>query len=230
MKHPLLLLHGALGATDQFVELKERLQSDFEVYDLNFSGHGGNLVGERFSIDLFVCDTLSFLDRNQIPIADIFGYSMGGYVALKLASDFPGRVNKIITFGTKFNWTKESAEKEVKMLIPDVIEEKVPHFAAALRQRHSPEDWKLVITCTAQMMLDLGNGQAMTKEDFQKIENEVMICVGSEDNMVTFEESKVVADYLPKGIVKVVDGFKHPIEAVDKEKLVILIKESLKEN
>ena len=54
---------------------------------------------------------------------------MGGYVALQLANKHPKYVQKIITLGTKFAWDKETAAKEVKMLNPEKIEEKIPAFA-----------------------------------------------------------------------------------------------------
>ena len=225
MKPSLLLLHGALGATGQFIELKEKLQPYFEVHAFNFSGHGGNDLPEKFTIELFVQDTISFLHKQGFATTDIFGYSMGGYVALSLAKEFPESVNRILTLGTKFNWTKESAERETKMLVPGVIEQKVPKFATALQQRHSPQDWKKIMTLTAQMMLELGDGLALSTVDFQEIENRTLICVGSEDNMVTIEESENVAGQLPNGNFKMVEGFKHPIEAVDKEVLAGLIRE-----
>lgn len=223
MKPHLLLLHGALGSTDQFIELKELLTADFIVHDVNFSGHGGNEIKDDFSTALFIDDTITFFEKNEISEANIFGYSIGGYVALALAIRFPDKVNKIITLGTKFDWTTESATREVKMLDPDVIEVKVPKFAATLQARHHPQDWKTVMQHTAEMMTQLGNGGALTMDDFQNINHEVLICVGSEDNMVSMAESAHVVDHLQKGNLVVIEGFKHPIETVDKTKLAKLI-------
>src|SRR3989337_1116282 len=133
-KKPLLLLHGALGSVDQFAEIQNLLSTDFDLLTLNFSGHGGNPIDQDFTINLFVKDILNFLEEKQMDAIDVFGYSMGGYVALKLASENPGLLNKIMTLGTKFNWTKESADKEVKMLNPDVIEETFPKLPNSLIQ------------------------------------------------------------------------------------------------
>ena len=65
-------------------------------------------------------------------------------------------INSIVTFGTKFNWSKEAAAKEVKMLNPEVIEEKVPKFAQMLKDTHAPNDWKTLLHKTAAMMKGLG--------------------------------------------------------------------------
>lgn len=165
MRQDILLFHGALGSLQQFIELKELLSENFNVHVFNFSGHGGNPINQSFSIDLFGNDTLAFMQQSGIVHPSVFGYSMGGYVALKLALKHPDLFKMILTLGTKFEWTKESAEKEVKMLQHDIIEEKVPRFAQVLRERHTPVDWKTNMQHTADMMLALSSGDAMTTDD-----------------------------------------------------------------
>jgi esterase/lipase len=128
----LLVLHGALGAQQQFEELKTLLESQFTVHTLNFEGHGGRTSNAPFSMDLFVENVRDYLQENNLSSCSVFGYSMGGYVALKFAAKFPGTVNEIVTLGTKFGWSPEIALKETAMLNPEKIEEKVPKFAAAL--------------------------------------------------------------------------------------------------
>ena len=209
----LILLHGALGSMEQF-----------SVHVFNFSGHGGKRIETPFSIEQFVDNTSTYLDQHQIKSTHIFGYSMGGYVALQLARDHPGKIEKIMTLGTKFNWTPESAENEVRMLVPEVIESKIPKFAETLKNRHHPEDWKKVMRETTKMMIELGNGRAMKEADFNKIQNETMICLGSDDHMVTRDESEKVVRYLKKGHFELIEGVKHPVETVNKIELCQLIK------
>src|SRR5690349_11963886 len=109
----ILLLHGAIGAADQLSRLEEELAGSYSVYRLSFSGHGGSsFAAEPFSIKLFAADVIAFLDTQQISTINIFGYSMGGYVAMYLAKYHPERVNKIITLATKFNWDETIAANE----------------------------------------------------------------------------------------------------------------------
>ena len=79
------------------------------------------------------------MNENYIQTIDIFGYSMGGYVALWLARFYPDRVGKIFTLGTKLKWNDEEAEKEIKMLNPEKVELKVPAFAQQLAERHGEQ-------------------------------------------------------------------------------------------
>lgn len=211
-ENPLLLLHGALGSAAQLEPLQTQLTPHFTVQTLNFSGHGGKPPAGDFSIAAFADEVLAFLNENKIQQVNIFGYSMGGYVALHLAKHYPERVGKIFTLGTKFDWNPATAEREVKMLNPAKIQEKVPLFAEALAKRHQPNDWKEVVTKTAAMLHDLGHGAALEAQDFTNIQHPVTIGIGSQDNMVSLEESEATANMIPNGRLLLFSEFKHPIE------------------
>src|SRR5438045_4173674 len=86
----LLLLHGALGSEDQFDDLKRVLSPHFEIFTLNFYGHGTSAPStEPLRIEAFSEQVLDWLEKKQISQISIFGYSMGGFVALHLAANHP---------------------------------------------------------------------------------------------------------------------------------------------
>jgi len=228
MKKYVLLLHGALGTKDQFNELTEYLLPNYEVLSMNFEGHGDYLSNNEFSMQLFVDQVISFLKESKVENTHVFGYSMGGYVALKLALKAPKLVVKIITLGTKFDWSKEATDKEVAMLNPEVMEVKIPDYAAILKNVHSPNNWKEVVYKTANLMLSLASGSKLSQEDLMLIENDVLISVGEKDTMVGVEESSMAVSFLRNANLKVIDNFRHPLELVDKEMLSRIICDFLK--
>ncbi len=214
----LLFLHGAIGSSKQFDALLPLLKEKFYVSTLNFSGHGGTSIptGE-FCIELFAQDVLNYLNGNNIQTIDIFGYSMGGYVGLYLAKHHPERVGKVFTLATKFNWTVESATKEVAMLNAEKIEAKVPAFAKALQQMHGAENWKIVLSKTAEMMVALGNQPTLGLNDFAGIEHSVLVSVGDKDTMVSLEETISVYRQLKNADLLVLPQTQHPFEKVNPE-------------
>lgn len=219
----LILLHGALGAASQFESLKNILKDNFEIHTLNFEGHGDCISYVDFSIDLFAQNLKDYLDQHRLKEINVFGYSMGGYVALRLAQKHPAYFKKIITLGTKFNWTLESAAKEVKLLDAEKIQEKVPAFADALLKLHSGNDWKLVLKKTAVMMLELGDGKASTDSDFKSIQTKCFVGVGDSDTMVTREETEHVASLIPNAEFYILENTIHPIDKLDFERVAELI-------
>lgn len=212
----LLLLHGALGSATQFDTLKEALSDKFTVTTLNFSGHGGREIpSSGFSMELFADDIAAHLDNAGIEQADIFGYSMGGYAALLLASRQPERIRSVFTLATKFLWNEEISRKEAAMLNPDKISQKVPAFARQLTERHAPQSWEKVVLQTAEMMVKLGANPLLTHEIAGRLEMPVRVSIGDRDTMVTLDETAAMFRALKNGSLAVLPGTPHPFEKVN---------------
>ena len=224
MQH-ILLLHGAIGARDQLQSLADNLKDEYIVHSINFSGHGGEAFQEDFSIPHFAGDVLNYLQQNKIKQTNIFGYSMGGYVAMHLAKYHAQFVNKVITLATKFYWDEAVAAKEVKMLDANIILEKVPAFAKQLEQRHLPNDWKTVLEKTKKMLLQLGADNTFKLEDYKNISSPSLLLLGEKDKMISLEETVAVQKALPNATFKLLAGMPHPIEQADVNLLSLLIKE-----
>jgi pimeloyl-ACP methyl ester carboxylesterase len=223
--NPIVLLHGALGAMQQLEPIKQMLRgAGREVYSLNFSGHGGKPFSSHgFGIDEFASDVLSFLKENKLTRVDIFGYSMGGYVAIWLAHRSPEYVDKITTLGTKFDWDMASAQKEVAKMNAEKIREKIPAFARILETRHAPNDWKELLSKTKDMMLALGANPMITPELAKKLRNRVSILLGDLDDMADRSFSQTIAADFPNGSFQLMNNTPHPIEKVNLDELAALI-------
>ncbi len=221
---PLLLLHGAIGAPDQLSLLAAHLGKMYKVYTPGFSGHGSCPATESpFSIEIFATDVLLFMEQNQFNKVSIFGYSMGGYVALYLAKNYPEKIDKVITLATKFQWGAETAERETQKLNSQKIEQKLPDFAETLKQRHLVNDWKTVLQKTAEMMISLGSNNTLSTEDFRNISAPTLLLLGDRDKMVSLDETVAVYRSLPDAQMGILPGMSHPIEQADMEILTFHI-------
>jgi pimeloyl-ACP methyl ester carboxylesterase len=215
----ILLLHGALGSAENFSSLIPLLQNDFEIFTLDFKEHGQNQSSESsLAIPEFAQQVLAFLDKNKITKANVFGYSMGGYVGLYLAKHHPERMAKLFTLATKLDWTIEGSQKEVSLLNPEIIKEKVPKFAAALEKQHG-QNWKNLMNKTAEMMLELGKSPVIQKHYLSEITISALLAVGDKDGMVSIEETLQAYRQLPNGQFLVLPNTQHPIERVNQEEL-----------
>lgn len=218
MKH-LVVLHGALGSAHQFDRLCAALP-DVTVHVLEFHGHGTTAdVDLPWSIDLLV-DQLEDLLKHLPTGLPVFGYSMGGYVALRLAQRRPELMSKILTLGTKLDWSVEGAAREIRMLDADKIEAKVPAFAADLQRRHGADRWKTVLAKTADLMVGLGQEPLLTPESVSTLVTPVRYGIGDRDEMVTLEETMRFYRATPAAELTVLPGTRHPIEKVDLDLLV----------
>lgn len=98
---PVILLHGWLGSWGTWLGTMEALAPKHRAYALDFWGFGeSDKRRESYDILDFVSLVEQFMERLGIQSAPIIGHSMGGTVALNLALDRPGRVEKVAVVGS----------------------------------------------------------------------------------------------------------------------------------
>ena len=206
-------------AVQAFVKALGTTQADHERLNELLGKEWRNYIpragAERKDVDAFL---KQYHEQNKIEKTNIFGYSMGGYVALYFAKNSPESVDKIFTLATKWNWTIAGATQETKMLNPTIIKEKVPKYAHSLEQLHG-DSWETVMEKTAKMMLQLGANPTFQKDDFIEITTPTLLSVGDKDAMVSIEETVDVYRALPNAQLLVLPNTSHPIDRVDVEEL-----------
>lgn len=165
-------------------------------------------------MDTFADQLHGLFETHQLKEPHVFGYSMGGYAALCYALRYPSRIRSILTLATKFNWTRDTAREESKMLIPENIEKKVPRFAAHLASLHGADKWKDLVSAMAEMMIDLGDNPRLTAENYGQLSVPVQLMVGDRDNMVSIEETLAASRQIPDARLAVLPAVQHPLEKV----------------
>lgn len=215
----MILLHGALGSAAQFDSFRAQLPQNQAAIAINFPGHGQVLTDAPFSMELFADAVLRAMDEKGIAQTDIFGYSMGGYVALWLAWKRPERIRSVTTYGTKLAWNPEVASGMSRMFDPEKIEAKAPTLAESLAKAHGAAHWRELCHRTAAFLHDLGNGLGLPPEAFGQIQCPVLIGWGELDNVVTETESRETAAAIPHGRFEALPGGKHLMEQVNPAQL-----------
>lgn len=99
---PVILLHGFTGNYEAYwARVTETLRPHFQVIGVDARGHGKS--GKPDDPDAYgvqmVKDVANLLDHLGIEKAHVAGYSMGGYVALKMASIYPDRLLSAVSGG-----------------------------------------------------------------------------------------------------------------------------------
>lgn len=220
----LILLHGALGTAHGLGPLKTALDPELYVHTPEFSGHGNTPWPEGgFSMDRFGEDVLRYMDSAGIREAHVFGYSMGGFVALRTAIAHPGRIRSITALATKFAWTQETAAREAAGLDADLLLARAPGFIEALEAAHPLNTGRKVLTETAKL-LGAMHETVIPDDQLQALEIPVQLLVGERDKMVTREETLHVRGLLQQGSFGILPGTPHPLEAADPAVLAALIR------
>jgi pimeloyl-ACP methyl ester carboxylesterase len=102
---PLLLLHGGLFNIDlQFGELLPSLAATRQVIAADFQAHGRtNDIDRPLTCADLASDVVGLLTHLNVPRADVFGFSVGGGVAIHLAIHHPELVRKVIVSSVSFH-------------------------------------------------------------------------------------------------------------------------------
>ncbi len=214
MKPDLIILHGALGTKQQFGRFIELLEPFFNIHTLDFIGHGMEPPTSSFGIGTFADQLAEFITIKELHKPVVFGYSMGGYVALFLEASRPGSLGKIFTLATKYEWNPESSKKEAGYLQIDVMKEKVPKYLDYLKKLHG-DQWQNTVNQTREMMLRMGSAPELSEERLKNVQIDCLISVGEWDRMVSAQETQQLASSIPNARFEIWSEMEHPIEKVD---------------
>ncbi|MBB5079038.1 alpha/beta fold hydrolase [Nonomuraea endophytica] len=102
---PLLLLHGGLFNIDlQFGPLLPGLAATRQVIAADFQAHGRtNDIDRPLTVAGLASDVVGLLGHLNVPQVDVFGFSVGGAVALHLAIRNPELVRKAVISSVSFH-------------------------------------------------------------------------------------------------------------------------------
>lgn len=102
---PLLLLHGGLfDIEQQFGALIPALSVERRVIATDFQGHGRtNDIDRPLNTASLASDVVGLLKHLEVGGVDVFGFSVGGAVALHLAIKHPELIRKLIVSSVSFN-------------------------------------------------------------------------------------------------------------------------------
>lgn len=94
---PLLILHGFLGMSDNWKTLGTQYAAlGFEVHLIDLRNHGRSFHDAAFSYAVMVQDVLDYCAHYGLQTISVIGHSMGGKLAMLLATQHPNLVRQLI--------------------------------------------------------------------------------------------------------------------------------------
>lgn len=94
---PLLILSGLTDYTDKCSWQTQDLSRDFYVISFDNRGAGRSSISDyEYTVADLADDAAAVLEALAIPVADVFGFSLGGMTALHLALNYPSRIRRLI--------------------------------------------------------------------------------------------------------------------------------------
>ena len=165
---PLVVLHGAYMTIDAMGTLVPELAKSRQVIAVELQGHGRTADIDRpLSYEQMADDVAALIEHLGIEKADVFGYSMGGGVALQVAIRHPEVVRKLVA--ASVSYTSDGMHPELHEFFPTITPELFagsPFEAAYLEVAPNPEDFPNLVTKLKQLDME---PYAWPPEDIQGI-------------------------------------------------------------
>ena len=94
--HPLVILHGLFGSSDNWYTLSNVFAARFRVCAVDQRNHGRSPHSDVFDYKVMADDINNLLVHEGISSAFVLGHSMGGKTAMQFALAFPEKVDRLI--------------------------------------------------------------------------------------------------------------------------------------
>jgi len=181
---PLVLLHGAFGVVEGWGGVLPTLAQMHQVILVELQGHGRTGDIDRpLSFVQMADDVAALLHQLKLGPTDVFGYSMGGRVALALAIRHPDLVRKLAILGTTAGATRDTYEPETYRQLMSITPEtfnfpqvKDPYISVA----PDPSQWPVLVSKIVEAS---GSSQSFLTQDLQSIQAPTLIMQGDHEGV-----------------------------------------------
>jgi pimeloyl-ACP methyl ester carboxylesterase len=154
---PLIVLHGGIGAGEQMAPIVPGLAAGRRVVVVDLQGHGRTADVDRpLRPELMADDIAALIGHLGAGRADVFGYSLGGEVALRTAIQHPALVRRLVLVSIAFR--RHGSFPEVVAAMDGFTAEAAdslkqgPLYELYSRLAPRPEDWPALIAKTADLL------------------------------------------------------------------------------
>ena len=177
---PLVVLHGAYMTIDAMGEILPALAESRQVIAVELQGHGRTADIDRpLTYEQMADDVAALLRHLEIEEADVFGYSMGGGVALQVAVRHHEVVRKLVVASASY--TSDGMHPELLEMIPSITPEAFagsPIEEDYRRTAPNPDDFPTLVAKLKQLDME---PFAWPPEDIQGIAAPTLLIVGDSD-------------------------------------------------
>lgn len=94
--HPLVILHGLFGSSDNWYTLSNFFGEKYKVYAVDQRNHGRSQHSGVFNYKVMAEDLNNLLIHEGMISIYLLGHSMGGKTAMEFALTYPDKVDKLI--------------------------------------------------------------------------------------------------------------------------------------
>ncbi len=228
---PLVVLHGGVLTIDvTFGAMLPALATNRQVIAVELQGHGHTADIDRdITLDNLAADVVALLDELGIEQVDLFGYSLGGLTALRVAMQHPDRVRRLVAAATHFR--SDGYHPEIRKE-PNPASDRLPtaeefQVWQAAYDRVAPDpDHFFTFVAKASIAPDDVDGWSET--ELRGITASTLLVIADND-FVRLDHAAAMRDLIPGAQLAVIPGSTHTGQLRRTDLLIPLVESFLSE-
>lgn len=184
-KPVLLFLHGGFGTIEEFNCILPHLDNEYKIIGIDSRGQGKSTLGSKpLTYRQIQNDVERVLEYLNIHTLSIIGFSDGGIVAYRLASQSSLNIEKLVTIGADWHIRNMEFVKDLFLKITaESWREKFPDTYKAYQSLNPEPDFNRLTQSIVQMWLDPGDS-GYPNGSVRNISCPLLIVRGDDDHLV----------------------------------------------
>lgn len=216
---PVVLVHGLGSRAEDWANLMPQLkQAGFHVYALDLLGYGRSArpANATYSVSEEAQYVEDFITQRGLEKVDLVGWSMGGWVAMRVALDQPQRIGRLVlcnSAGIRFvpsftifdfePTTIPAVQRLYRLLMPQPT--KLPDFLARdMVSKFKKLNW--VVDRSARSMF---HGDDLLDGKLGSLQMPTLIIWGKQDHLIPLATGISLHEQIPQSVLEIYDGCGH---------------------
>jgi pimeloyl-ACP methyl ester carboxylesterase len=244
---PLVILHGLLGISDNWVAFSRRLAEEgYQIYIPDQRNHGHSPHHPVLNYYALTDDLTEFIETHHLIKPIILGHSMGGKVAMRYTLEHPGDVERMVVVDTslrtyyRFNYhlrlidamlsvdfNQAGTRQEVKVKLSEKIEDdRLLQFL--MKNLYWKEKgrlgWRPNLQAISYHVDAMYDGVFYSA----KFDRPALFIRGGKSDYILEEDIPAILQNFPQAIIKTIDNGSHWVHADEPEEFYTIVTEFLK--
>jgi esterase len=234
---PLVLLHGLLGSSRNWLSAGRALAEDFHTLAVDLRNHGQSPHTEEHNYPLMTDDLLRWLDGRELDKIHLIGHSMGGKAAMHLACRHPDRVSSLVVVDIAPRAKEPSHREEFRalqalslgaissraeadlILAQSVASWPMRQFLLTNLIRHADGSWRwqMNLEGLARNLAETGHSPVLSEDRFH---GPALWIVGGKSDFVQPEDHRLIREHFPRARIEILAAAAHNPHVEDRPRFV----------
>lgn len=222
-------MHGVFGSSDNWQTLGKGFSKQFKTYLIDLRNHGKSPHSNLFNYDVMVDDVVELMSDERIEKAHFLGHSMGGKVAMTLATKHSEKIKKLIVVDiapkvypphhqqifegfhavdiASLESRKQADERMSKVISHIGIRQFILKNLA--RDDNGGFHWKLNLDAIERAADQVGVGL----ESNVHFDGDTLFIAGGKSNYILPEDHEAIQRHFPNASIETIQGAGHWVHA-----------------